>query len=677
MKRLLLIIALLPVPVMAQNWSTFIDSSRAYDWTTGVGFTIPSYSVNCSTQPTLTAGSGSAAANATAIVNALASCDATHNVVNIASGTFYVAAITYPSHGKQVIRGAGPNSTKLISTAEASCEGFQGGLCMIDASPVYSGSTEVQYNTGTQQCKWTGGLTQGSTSITLSSCGGTPPNGQLIILDQIVDQTDNSGVYICNETTPYSCNYDGTGGSFGRPTRNMTQTVHVTGVTSLGGGSYTVTISPGIVFTDIQSGRNPGAWWSSTITTLNGLENLTLDGSADSTNSLNMYDCYQCWAKNVAFLNGARASAVAMQSANVVIRDSYFYGSQSGSPVSYNIESQISSFGLIENNIMEQTTLPVMMNSGTGWVIDYNYGVGSKGFASGFVGAAFSSHSGGNEMNLWEGNNFQGVQADDAWGSTAQQTYFRNMLTGWKPSVVGASTPIIHRSYVRAMNVVGNVLGQPSFHTRYQTIALSSSTYDGGNEDVSIYDLGLGHNGSTICGAGTPTSAPYCDPIAVSSLMRWGNYDVVNAAVQWSSSEAAPASMLYVNANFTTTYFNTLAHTLPASLTYNSRPSWFPSAKNWPPVGPDVSTGNVGICTGTYAGSMATASGQCTGGTLSTAWASHVTSIPAMDCFFTLGGKPDGSGSVLAFDASTCYTYAAPGAPINLKGLVAKGVTFQ
>lgn len=668
MRRIrILFLLLLSAPAFGQAWSPFLDPSRAIDWTTNIGFTIPSYNVDCSVQltggNTLVTGGAAAAGNATKIVTALNSCDATHNVVNYPSGTFSVAGFNFPAHGKQVLRGAGPLLSKLISTSQAACAGFQGGICVIDASPSYSGSTEVQAGTGTQQCAWTGGLTQGSTTITLSSCGGAPPLNRLLILDQIVDQTDNGGVYICNETTPFSCNYDGTGGSFGRPTRNQTQTTFITNVVSLGGGSYTVTISPGVYFTNIQAGRTPGAWWSGGMTQLNGLENLTVDGTADTTNTLNTYDCYQCWVTNVTFLNGARASVVHMQSLNNIVRDSYFYGSQSASPVSYNLESQISSGYLWENNIMQQTSLPLIINSGTGGYIGFNFGIGNKGFAAGFVGAAFSSHSAGNQFNLYEMNDFAGIQADDAWGSTAQQTYNRNHITGWKLGASGATTPIIHRSYVRGMNVIGNVLGQPSIHTRYQTIALTSSTYDNGNEDASIYDLGLGHNGFTICGAGTPQTAPLCDPIAVSSLMRWGNYDTFNNTVRWDAAEASPNAISFLNANFTSTYFGSLAHTLPVSLRYASAPTWWPSGKSFPIIGPDITTGNLGICSGgTFAGAEATSSGQCTGGSLTTAWASHVISSPAQDCYYSLGGRPDGSGSQLAFDAATCFVGSA--API-------------
>src|SRR3954453_4927128 len=98
--RILLFLAAFSLPAYPQAWSTFLDPSRAIDWTSA-GFTIPSYTTDCATQPTLTANSSSAAAaNATSIQNALASCDATHNVVNIPAGTYYVTGWTYGSAGK-------------------------------------------------------------------------------------------------------------------------------------------------------------------------------------------------------------------------------------------------------------------------------------------------------------------------------------------------------------------------------------------------------------------------------------------------------------------------------------------------------------------------------------------------------------------------------------------------
>ncbi len=263
------------------------------------------------------------------------------------------------------------------------------------------------------------------------------------------------------------------------------------------------------------------------------------------------------------------------------------------------------------------------------------------------------SHNAGNNFNLFEGNNFYGIWGDDAWGSAGQDTYFRNMLAGWQNGKTNSTFPILMRSYIRDINIIGNVLGQPGYSTQYQAIATSTSGGTGaGSETTSIYSIGWAGTGAT-CSSGFVTQ---CDPLSGTTLMRWGNYDTVTAGVRWNSTEAAAAANTYVNANFTTTYFNALTQTLPASLYYTSTPSWWTGGKNWPAVGPDVTTGNVGTCTGTYAGSQAISSGQCTSGTLSTAWGSHTTSTPAQDCYLnTMHGPPDGTGSVLSFDANSCY----------------------
>ena len=197
--QLLFFLAVFGISASAQNWSPFLDSSRATNWTSA-GFTIPSYSANCSTQPSLSTGSGAASANATAIQNALKSCDSSHNVVSIPAGTWYVAGIQFGTQGHQVLRGAGPNSTNVILTAEIGCGGLFHGVCMMDGNPTYNGNSVVLPG-GADQCQWTGGLSQGSTSITLSGCGSAPPANQMIIhhnprYDSFAEMNDDKVIYV-------------------------------------------------------------------------------------------------------------------------------------------------------------------------------------------------------------------------------------------------------------------------------------------------------------------------------------------------------------------------------------------------------------------------------------------------------------------------------------------------
>ena len=680
----LLLLTVAP-PVFAQAWSGILDPSRAIDWSSA-GFIIPSYTVNCSAQPTLQAGSANASANATAIQNALNSCDATHNVVNIPAGTYYVTSITFGTQGKQVLRGAGPGTTDLIFTTGKGCGGgLASAICMWDANHLYNGSTQTVPG-GSNACSWTAGYSQGTTSITLNSCGSKPPLNQTIILDQANDTSDTSGIYIC-DTNIANCGYEGSSGgnNDGRfisgVTHSQQQIVYVTAVSGSGSGPYTVTIAPGVYFNNIRSGQSPGAWWPGFVQN-DGVENMTIDGSNpnfSNGSNVSMYDCYQCWVKNVLSFDAGRNHVMLYQSGNDVIRDSYFYQSQAHQSQSYGIEFEGTSGDLIENNIFQQITDPMMFGQGSGSVIDYNLSIGNMYTAAqNWMLASFSVHNAGSEMNLFEGNNFNALWADDAWGSSAQNTYFRNMLIGWQTTLVNATFPVMIRANSRAFNIVGNILGQPGYHNQYQAYATSTSGGTGGSaENTSIYTVGWGGTGAA-CSSGSVTT---CDPLVFSTLMRWGNYDVVNKATQWNSTEASPAAVAFINANFTSSYFSSLAHTLPASLYYSSKPSWWPSGKNWPPTGPDVTTGNVSTCgTGTYVGSQSTNSNQCTGGVLNSlssttaAWASHVTSIPAQDCYLTvMVGPPDGSGGVLSFNATQCYASSGgsgPAPPTGLAGAV-------
>lgn len=186
-------------------------------------------------------------------------------------------------------------------------------------------------------------------------------------------------------------------------------------------------------------------------------------------------------------------------------------------------------------------------------------------------------------------------------------------------------------------------------------------------------DTGTASNGYSLTWCSSPACSSFVDydPQTVTSLMRWGNWDTITNAVRWcgnssdtgwtatcGSASEIPAS-LAAYSNPVPSYGDIGAGQNPmaASFFYSSPPSWWPFAKPWPLIGPDVTNGNIGICSGgTYAGALATNASQCAGGTLATEFGGHANSNPAMDCYLTtMGGPPDGSGSVLSFNAATCY----------------------
>lgn len=330
------LLALVAVGVSAQPLSGILDQSRWIDWSVSgaVGFTIPNFTTNCTTQPSLTANSTSSASTNTSQINAaIASCDGLstngHNVVNIPAGTFYYNTIDWAGKSNVVLKGAGPNSTTLVNLNGQNCGGYtQVKICMAGGT-VYAQSSAVAQGAGNTSCLFTatngvaGTYTQGATSITLNSCGVPPVNGQLMFLDQQDDGLDNGGIWVCTGydlAVAVPCNQNGISDAWGRILNNTTsawcsgassscnqrssQQVLVTNCTGSGAGPYTCTIpAPGLYFNNFRSSQNPGAWWipNETVMTHSGIENLTLDWD-DNAATVNVS------GKTVTYVSGSTFS---------------------------------------------------------------------------------------------------------------------------------------------------------------------------------------------------------------------------------------------------------------------------------------------------------------------------------------------------------------------------------
>ena len=173
-------------------------------------------------------------------------------------------------------------------------------------------------------------------------------------------------------------------------------------------------------------------------------------------------------------------------------------------------------------------------------------------------------------------------------------------------------------SYKRYCNVVGNVLGTKGITTSYQILA----PYGSG----TVYYLGSGNSEGTV-------TVP-ADPKVAATIMRWGNYDVVNDSARWEASEVPSGIAKYANPIPPN-------HTLPASFFLSGKPFWWPSGIAWPPIGPDVVGGNISGLAG------------------------HANQIPACNCYLNvMKGPADGSGAPLSFSADNCYTTGVLVSPI-------------
>jgi len=249
-----------------------------------------------------------------------------------------------------------------------------------------------------------------------------------------------------------------------------------------------------------------------------------------------------------------------------VVRASYFYGTKNAQSQSYGIEAYASSDSLFENNIFQHVTSPQMINGAcSGCVIAYNYSIDDFETASPiFLYNSLTIHAAGTDNILAEGNVGASYRADLYHGTHNLNTVFRNEFNGWELGKTDGLLPVFLDPFARYFNVIGNVLGKTGIQATYEV-------NPSGGSEPAIYLIGTGTEFVALSG----------DPLSVSTLMRWGNYDTLNATVRWNASEVPSGLSQYANPVPS-------SHNLPASFYLSGNPSWW-GTMPWPAVGPDVS----------------------------------------------------------------------------------------
>jgi hypothetical protein len=670
-----------------QLWSGIIDPSRAVNWANaGVPGGIPARATICSTlgvagQPPAYNQSVTAAQ----ITIAIAGCPSGETVF-LNTGTYhltcYDTCIEFMRGSTPVsnvtLRGAGADQTLIILSGSGDrCSGAPKSIvCMLSSDISYPGGPA---NTAA----WTASsYAAGTTSLIFTNARNLKVGATPVILDQLDNLNDTGNVYVGCELPPtsgynakcYSGSYPAgaqRGEGAYNTIRGQQQIVTVTACSPYcpNTGTTKVTISPGLYAPNWSSSRSPGAWWASSTPTMDGVENLSLDDTVSTAvSTVGIVNCRGCWVKGIRSINPGRSHVWIWTSNHVTVQDSYFYGDQRYASESYGIETFGASDLLIQNNIMQRTANPVMINSDCeGCVVGHNYSINDKYSKSPYwLSASLGFHS-TNMFILAEGNIGAGLYADSFHGNHNFDTIFRSRYDGYESNdgtlAVSNTVPLRANPFTRYMNFIGNVLGSTRRHTLYQCATPACNNY------ASIYWLGVYQE----------VQAPF-DPLVGSTLFRWGNYDTVTNAVRWcgnssdpgwstacrSTSEVPTGLSVYANAVPSSTV-------LPASFYLSSKPAWWPSGKPWPAIGPDVTGGNIGICSGgIYSSQQSLSRAGCPGGTYTPAVGGHAYSNPAMDCYVnTMGGPTDGAGGVLKFNASACYS-SSKGlhSPVKLKAVV-------
>lgn len=594
-----------------------IAASRQIDWsaTKGVTFTIPSSGwAQCVTAACNTVTSAGAASTVAQINSAISSASA-NTYVLLPAGIYSLAGkIDFASKSNVALRGAGATTTNLVFTNSSSCRGFDSTVCI-------AAGTNPGLPAPPSSTTWTAGYAQGATSITVGSTTGISV-GDMIVLDQLLDSTTDQypDVWICSSDG--NCTDEG-GNAHGRTSRGQQQYAKVTNI-----AGNVLTITPGLYMPNWRSGQTPGVFHNGGNGQVenSGIENVTLDirnaqlatGNSGGSGIVLLWGM-NLWVKGVAIIQGTgtggdRSLLLLYQVSASVIRDSYW----DGCPVddvdgchstSYGIELFSTSDILIENNIFRRQAGGITVNGATaGTVIAYNYCPDQFYVDPNFMIACTTLHEVGISHILYEGNDFTGFTSDMIHGSHSFITLFRNRLVGRDADTARTNNTGAVRTFAnsRFYNVVGNVLGDNS-----QTFTYS------------------GTGGDTIYGAGVDGCPSGCatitlpDTRVLSTMLIWGNYDTVNDAVRWQSSEVPSGLSKYANP----VPSNQL---LPNSLYLSAKPSFFGSG-TWPSIGPDV-----------------TCDSNCPSGV-----GSHVIKNPARLCYEAR--TKDGNGIMTDFNAATCY----------------------
>lgn len=665
----------------AQLWSGVLSSARATDWTgAGVVGGIPSYTVACATQPSLVVGIGNAAANTTSINAAIASCDASHNVVSLAAGTYNFAGVDFAHKSNVVLRGAGANSTFLIATSgsSVSCFGLPSLICVFSTDNNYFGS-----NTPTN---WTAGFSQGTTAITVASTTGITV-GKIIVLNQLDETTDNGNFFNCSLTyaspgASGGCSYNGPDSGNGTTGRFQQEMFQVTAVNS---GTGVVTLDHGLRNPNWAIGQTPQAWVFTPITS-DGIEDLSIDGSANSTiiAAIEFYNALNVWVKGVRIVKANITPIWQLDTVHATFEQNYFYSSQAAD--SFGVRSTAVSDTLIQNNIVQQIRVAILDEGpDNAPVIGYNFFINQLDNVtpSDSMWEAVRPHSGGDNYLLMEGNIANNYYGEDYHGTHLMQTSFRNFFTGWEScatsGICGASPSKDYQTqafmldaYNRYTNEIGDVLGTPGYHTSYQVVANNAQAPTPG----AVYNVGNGNGGLT-----TPVPG---DSVVSTTFFRWGNYNSVDAVIRFcgnssdtgwvatcgSTSEVPSGISPYPNSIPTLGDTGIGQGALPVSFYLSGKPVWWPNTIPWPPIGPGVTSGTLGQCSGTvnvanqFNRVAALSNSQCGNhGFTANLNGGHINPNPAMACALnTMGMPPDGSGSALAFDRTLCYATAAQSA---------------
>lgn len=475
------------------------------------------------------------------INSAIANCPS-NQVVYLNAGTYNLSSDIALTKNGVTLRGAGPTQT-IISG------GRIGG---VQSYPPFDNPG------GQQHINITGGLTQGSTALTLASNPTTISVGTIAHIDQLND-TNTSAVVNPGQGIGSGLYVSVAFPNDGRD-RYKNQAVRIVAISG-----NIVTIDPEIHSTDWDSSKTPQLWGgTSQPYTMMGVEDLGISRTASDVDCVTMDNFYQCWVKNCNF-NGGKNMVFFRFGARAEVRHCYFTGPCFDDP--YAISFYNMSGGWAEDNIFNGFQNPgsrgcaMLGNACTGGAWTYNYHTNTAPNLSAWQYLyTIQTHGGHCEWNLSEGNVGAGWTIEGTWGSAGYNVDIRSRWFGWDEGNTQTQSTLNNVEAVtisatnRHCSIVGSVLGTSGKNTIYEDT--SPCTANGGFSRV--FFIG---NIQAYC---SDLAGAY-DSIANTTLIRAMNWDSANNGI--------------VTGGYT-------VGDIPSSLIYASKPAFF-GILTWPPISPD------------------------------------------------------------------------------------------
>ena len=516
--------------------AAIIPAGRLTTWNPGIPGGIPARTTVCATVNASTYGNGTLNASA-GIQAAIDACPA-GQVLRLSAGTFLVNGAEPITINKGIVlRGAGPDATKLTKTTAAANPVIVIGERWVDEAA---------------SANLTANAPKGATSVQVSTTAGFSV-GQLVLVDE---KTDNSYVYWGAD--PASQPGGEARGWFTRYDRPIGQMVEIATISG-----NTVSFSTPLHIALDTAHQAQLTRFAIPYGAKNaGLEDLYVRGGGDD--NITVRFAKYSWVKNVESDWSLGDSVGLDRSFSCVVRDSYVHNAADPNPGGNGYLLSIGEYtadSLVENNIfINGNKVMVMRASGGGNVIAYNY------FDNGYIEnnpqwvetGMNASHMTCPHFELFEGNQAFNIDGDNTWGGAVYNTFFRNHATGARRGGL-PGVPLADVSNRRAVglmwghyyyNFVGNVLGSTNQSFAPYSGFAYEDVFPWGDDPVSMWRIGYNPE---------DWNAPP-EARVVSTLHRHANFDYVTNAVQWTSG---------------------YDQTLPPSLYLTSKPAFFGS-RPWP-----------------------------------------------------------------------------------------------